>query len=109
MPEDFDFTSRCGGGKFGVFMSDDTVDFTIDLYNDVREIVKERILAENQKVTDFKGEGKTRVEFSSTQVLKVKEWVLSQGAHAIPVLPDWFVDDWKMNNCLTYTRKTDIV
>lgn len=32
LPEDFDFSSRCGGGKFGVFMSDDFVDFTIDLY-----------------------------------------------------------------------------
>ena len=96
MQEDFDFSSRCGGGKFGVFMSDDSVDFVIDLYNDAREIVKERLLADNQKVTGFEEEEKTRVEFSSTQTLKVIEWVLSQGSHAIPVSPDWFVDDWKL-------------
>ena len=96
LPEDFDFSSRCGGGKFGVFMSDDSVDFVIDLYNDAREIVKEQILADNQKITDFKDEEKTRVEFSSTQTLKVIEWVLSQGSNAIPVSPDWFVDNWKM-------------
>lgn len=96
LPEDFDFSSRCGGGKFGIFMSDKTVDFVIDLYNDAREIVKERLLAENQKVTDFEEEERTRVEFSSTQTLRVMEWVLSQGSHAIPVSPDWFVNNWKL-------------
>ena len=96
LPEDFDFSSRCGGGKFGVFMSDDSVDFVIDCYNDAREFVKERMLADNQKITDFEDEEKTRVEFSSTQTLRVMEWVLSQGSHAIPVSPDWFVDNWKL-------------
>ena len=96
LPEDFDFSSRCGGGKFGVFMSDDSVDFVIDCYNDTREFVKERMLADNQKITDFEDEEKTRVEFSSTQTLRVMEWVLSQGSHAIPVSPDWFVDNWKL-------------
>lgn len=95
LPEDFNFSSRCGGGKFGAFMSDDSVDFVIDLYNDAREIVKERLLADNQKITDFENEGRTCVEFSSTQTLKVMEWVLSQGSNAIPVSPEWFVDNWK--------------
>ena len=96
MPEDFDFFSRCGGGKFGIFMSDKAVDFIIDLYNDAREIVKERILADNQKVTNFEEEERTRVEFSSTQTLRVMEWILSQGSHAVPISPDWFVDNWKL-------------
>ena len=77
-------------------MSDEAVDFVIDLYNDAREIVKERILADNQKVTNFEEEEKTRVEFSSTQTLRVMEWILSQGSHAVPVSPDWFVDNWKL-------------
>lgn len=96
LPEDFDFFSRCGGGKFGIFMSDKAVDFVIDLYNDAREIVKERILADNQKVTNFEEEERTRVEFSSTQTLRVMEWILSQGSHAVPISPDWFVDNWKL-------------
>ena len=96
LPEDFDFSSRCGGGKFGAFMSDKAVDFVIDLYNDAREIVKERILADNQKVTNFEEEERTRVEFSSTQTLRVMEWILSQGSHAVPISPDWFVDNWKL-------------
>ena len=52
-------------------------------------------MADNQKVTDFENEEKTRIEFSSTQTLRVMEWILSQGANAVPVSPDWFVDDWK--------------
>ena len=77
-------------------MSDKAVDFIIDLYNDAREIVKERILADNQKVTNFEEEERTRVEFSSTQTLRVMEWILSQGSHAVPISPDWFVDNWKL-------------
>jgi len=32
---------------------------------------------------------------SSTQWLKVKEWILAQGANAIPRSPKWFVENWK--------------
>jgi hypothetical protein len=38
---------------------------------------------------------KTRIEFSSTQWLKVKEWILAQGENAVPIAPDWFVENWK--------------
>ena len=108
LPENFDFSSRCGGGKFGIFMSDNSVDFVIDLYNDARVFVKERKLAENQKITDFEEEEKTRIEFSSTQTLRVMEWVLSQGANAIPVSPDWFVNNWKSTVETMMKRAQDI-
>ncbi len=93
LPEVFDFSSRCGGGKFGAFITEDSYDFTIDFYDDSRALVKERIWAENQKITEYND--KTRIEFSSTQTMPIMEWVLSQGANAVPVSPDWFVDDWK--------------
>lgn len=95
LPDDFDFSSRCGGGKFGAFAGEDSVDFVIDFYASSREYVKSCIWADNQTFTDFDGEDKTRISFSSTQVLKVQEWVLSQGANAVPVSPDWFVEEWK--------------
>ena len=60
-----------------------------------RPYVKERLWADNQKLTDFEGEEKTRIDFSSTQVLKVMEWILAQGANAVPQSPQWFVADWK--------------
>ena len=56
-----------------------------------------------EKIIDIDEDEKTRIEFSSTQWLKVKEWILDQGANAIPRSPQWFVDSWKntvleMNN-----------
>lgn len=95
LPEDCDFVSQCGGGKFGLFMSEDSVEFSIDFYRDARQYVKDYVWADDQVITDFDDEEKTRIEFSSTQVLKVREWILAQGANAIPRSPDWFVDDWK--------------
>lgn len=93
LPDDFDFSSRCGGGKFGAFITEDTYDFIIDFYDDSRPLVKECVWADNQKISEL--EDKTRIEFSSTQVMPIMEWILSQGANAVPVSPDWFVDDWK--------------
>ena len=94
-PMILNFLPNCGGGKFGAFMSDDSVDFIIDFYGDARPYVKERLWADNQKLTDIEDEEKTRIEFSSTQVMKVMEWILAQGANAVPQSPQWFVSDWK--------------
>lgn len=95
LPDDFEFSSRCGGGRFGAFMTEDSVDFLIDFYEDARLLDKERSWSDNQVVTDFDDEGKTRIKFSSTQVLRVMEWVLSQGENAVPIEPKWFVENWK--------------
>jgi len=95
LPSDYDFSSRCGGGKFGAFMGDDKVDFVIDFYADARELVKGCIWADNQVIEDFDDEDKTRISFSSTQVLMVQEWILSKAENAVPVSPDWLVEEWK--------------
>lgn len=95
LPENFDFSTRCGGGKFGAFMSTGAEKFTVDFYGDARLFVKDCIWADNQKIVDYNEEEKTRIEFSSTQWLKILEWVLSQGQNAVPVGPEWFVDEWK--------------
>lgn len=95
LPEDFDFSSRCGGGKFGAFISEDYMDFTIDFYGEARGLVKDRVWADDQRITDYDDEEKTRIQFSTTQFIKVMEWVLSQGENAVPVEPEWFVDKWK--------------
>ena len=95
LPENFEFTPRCGGGKFGAFMGDEVYDFVIDFYGDACSYVKEFVWADNQQLVDYDDEEKTRITFSSTQWLSVLKWVLSQGENAIPVSPDWFVDEWK--------------
>ena len=106
LPKNFDFSSRCGGGKFGVFMSDEAYDFVIDFYADSRELVKERVWADNQVVADFESEGKTRISFSSTQWLRVMEWILAQGENAVPLEPDWFVEEWQNRVRAMYKRLT---
>ena len=103
LPEYFEFHSRCGGGKFGLFFSEESFDFVIDFYSDARQYVKECVWADKQKLTDFDNEGKTRIEFSSTQYLKVKEWILAQGANAIPRSPERFVEDWKATIAQMYS------
>ena len=95
LPEDFDFSSRCGGGKFGAFMTDDKEKFTIDFFDESRQFIKDCVWADNQKISDFDDENRTRISFDSTQSLKILEWVLSQGRNARPVSPEWFVQNWK--------------
>ena len=76
-------------------MSEESYDFVIDFYSYARSFVKECVWAENQKITDFDEEKKTRIEFSSSQWLGILEWVLARGGNAVPIAPDWFVDEWK--------------
>lgn len=67
LPENFEFSSRCGGGKFGAFMGDEVYDFVIDFYGDACSYVKECVWADNQELVDYTDEEKTRMTFSSTQ------------------------------------------
>ncbi len=97
LPDDFEFSTRCGGGKFGAFMSENSYNFIIDFYGEGRSIVKECIWADNQKITDFDDEEKTRIEFLSSQWFSILEWVLARGKNAVPIAPAWFVDEWKEN------------
>ena len=95
LPKDFDFSSRCGGGKFGIFITDDKEEFVIDFYDESRQVAKDCIWAADQRITDYDDECRTRITFTSTQYLKVLEWILSQGKNARPVSPEWFVEEWK--------------
>jgi len=52
LPADFDFSSRCAGGKFGAFMGDDAVSFTIDFFEDARTYIKDFVWADDQVITD---------------------------------------------------------
>lgn len=97
LPDDFEFSTRCGGGKFGAFMSENSYNFIIDFYDEGRSFVKECIWADNQKITDFDDEEKTRIEFLSSQWFSILEWVLARGKNAVPIAPAWFVDEWKEN------------
>lgn len=92
-PEDFDFANRCGGGKFGVFIGDKRTHFKVAFYNELRVWVKERKWADDQCITEETD--RTVLSFSSTQLYKVMEWLLARGPNALPLEPNWFVEEWK--------------
>nr|WP_318678463.1 WYL domain-containing protein [Treponema sp.] len=95
LPENFEFTSRCGGGRFGAFKDNKTVHYEIDFYDDARQFVKDCVWADDQEFIDYEEACTTTIKFSSSQSLKVLEWVLSQGVNARPRAPEEFVERWK--------------
>ena len=98
LPADFDFATRCGGGKFGSFLADGEENYAVAFYGDAREYVKDCIWADDQVIIEHdvaEGDGWTEIRFTSAQSLKVREWVLAQGANARPLAPQWFVEDWQ--------------
>ena len=95
LPDDFEFATRCGGGRFGAFKETNKVHYEIDFYDDARQFVKECIWADDQEFIDYEEDFTTTIKFSSSQSLKVLEWVLSQGANARPRAPEEFVERWK--------------
>lgn len=95
LPEDFEFSSRCGGGRFGAFKEAEKVQYEIDFYDDARQFVKDCIWADDQEFIDYEEEKMTTIKFSSSQSAKVLEWVLSQGVRARPIAPEEFVERWK--------------
>ena len=95
LPADFDFSSRCSGGRFGAYKDEKTIHYEIDFYDDARQFVKDCVWADDQEFIDIDEENTTIIKFSSSQSLKVLEWVLSQGVNARPRAPEEFVERWK--------------
>jgi len=95
LPADYEFSARCGGGRFGTFASDDMDKYVIDFYGDSRQYIKDRVWADDQKITDFDKEDRTRITFTATQFRPIQDLVLSQGGNAIPREPQWLVEEWQ--------------
>ena len=95
LPEDFEFEKHCGGGKFGSFSYNESEHYKIEFYENARQMLKDFVWAEDQKLHDDETRNCTTIEFSSTQYLKIEEWILSQGRYAKPLEPEWLVDEWK--------------
>lgn len=95
LPADYEFEPHCGGGKFGSFSSDTKDHYKIEFYENARQMIKDCIWADDQIIYDDNTRNCTTIEFSSTQFLKIEEWILSQGCYAKPIEPQWLVEDWK--------------
>lgn len=95
LPENYDFISRCGGGRFGSFMEPETVTYRIAFYGESRLAIKDSVWADDQKITEYDEEGKTEIVFSAAQGYRILKWVLSHGSNAQPLEPEDFVQDWQ--------------
>ena len=95
LPENFEFASRCGGGRFGAFKEAKKVHYEIDFYDDARQYVKDCVWADDQEFSEIEDEHTTTIKFTSSQSTKVLEWVLAQGVNAKPIAPAEFVERWR--------------
>lgn len=95
LPGDYAFETRCGGGKFGAFFTDEKYEFKIEFYGDARAVIREMVLADDEKLEEDDTRNTTIATFSSTQYYRIEEWLMTFGHNAKPVSPDWFVEDWK--------------
>ncbi len=95
LPEDFDFSAKCGGGKFGAYSSNRSEEYVIDFYSTARAMVKDCVWADDHPIINYDEDDCTQIRFSSTQSEKILEWVLSQGGNAMPRSPVSFVSAWK--------------
>ena len=80
-------------GNFGAVFKQKSEHYKIEFYREAQMVVKERKWAENQIIKEE--DSKTIIEFDSTQFLKIKAWVLSNGCNAKPLEPEWLVKEWK--------------
>jgi predicted DNA-binding transcriptional regulator YafY len=93
LPKDFDFASRCGGGRLGAFKGDKIQKYKIEFFDYARTWIKEHKWADDQVFEET--ENSTIITFTSTQWHSVLQLVLQWGSQARPLAPKKLVDDWK--------------
>lgn len=105
LPEDFQFENRCGGGKFGAFITGKKKKYKIAFYDECRPLVRELVFSEDEIIEEDDKNDCTYITFSSTQERKILEWILSFGCRANPVSPKSFVEEWQHEvDCLYNSR-----
>lgn len=97
LPQNFRFREDFETGRFGAFQYDEEYEFAIEFYGEARSTIRENIWADNQTIEIDKKEGAVKLVFTTSQWIPVLMWVLSFGANARPLEPDWFVEEWKKN------------
>ena len=94
LPDNYDFTKRCKGGRLGAFSSDKVENYEIEVTGYVSYWIKDHKWADDQTFEELDEED-VIIRFSSCQFAKVKELVLSLGSGAKPLAPKRLVNEWK--------------
>jgi predicted DNA-binding transcriptional regulator YafY len=95
LPANFDYRKNNGKSRFGIFAGKKKQYYRIALYEDAIPWAMDRQWAADQRVE--RENGRYVLGFSSVQLNKVLEWVLSQGCAAKPLEPKELVDAWRDN------------
>jgi predicted DNA-binding transcriptional regulator YafY len=95
LPKDYDYSLLDSGSYFGILAGGKKQNFRIEFCDDSIAWIEERVWAADQKIT--KTADTASIEFSSTQLGKVLDWVLSRGCTARPLEPAELVKLWKWN------------
>jgi predicted DNA-binding transcriptional regulator YafY len=95
VPADFDYRKNSGESRFGIFAGKKKQYYRIALYEDAVPWAADRQWAADQRIETENG--RCILSFSSTQLNKVLEWVLSQGCAAKPLEPKELVETWRDN------------
>ncbi|MDR2662821.1 MAG: WYL domain-containing protein [Treponema sp.] len=95
LPAGFDYRNTNGDSRFGIFTGGRKQRYRIALYEEAVPWAMDRQWAADQRIETK--DGQCTISFSSAQLNKVLEWVLSQGCAAKPLEPEELVDAWKNN------------
>ena len=95
LPDNFRFHEKEEMARFGAFQYDEYYDYKIEFYGEARSGIHEYVWSDNQVIEEDRKHNKTTISFTSSQWEPVFQWVLSFGAGARPLEPDWFVEQWK--------------
>ena len=105
LPEKYDFTYYCGGGRLGAYKGNKIEKYTIKFTGYAKDWIKEHKWADDQKFTE--DEHSTVITFSSSQYDKIFELILSWGTQAEPLAPKRLVARWKKEIAAVYKKIND--
>lgn len=106
LPENYDFTKRCKGGRLGAYSSDEVLDYELEVKGYASYWIKDHKLTDDQTCEDI-GKEDVIVRFSSCQSGKVMEFVLKFGSSIKPLAPESFVNKWKQEVKKMYENAKD--
>lgn len=96
LPKDFEYTKRAKG-NFRRYIGKNTYNFKIKILSEATlNYIKTYKWASDQKFIK-QSDGNTIMTFTSNQDYPVLGWVLSHGMYAVPLEPQWLVNEWKKN------------
>jgi len=91
IPEHFDF-KKISGSQFGIHRGEGNIFVKIKFSKNVAEYIKERVWHQSQVLTECDN-GEVVLSLTVNHLLELKRWILSWGAEAEVLEPDYLMQD----------------